>query len=108
MNPHLLAQQMTINGVTINGPLNIGGGPITITSIIARVMTFLIPLASIILFASIVWGGYEIMMSQGDAGKLKEGRAKLTTGVVGFIILVLAYFITRLIAEVFQIGQGII
>ena len=108
----LLAQRLDINGFTIEGPLKIAGtgadGAVTIADIVNRVMLFVLPLASVILFASIVWGGYDIVMSQGSAEKLKAGRGKIITGLVGFAILGLAFLITQFISTIFNIGQGIV
>lgn len=106
MNSRLLAQNVGIGGVTIKGPLapNIN----TLGDVINIVLPFFMSLAGIILFLVLVWGGYDFMMSQGSAEKMKTGKAKITAGLIGFVLLVLSYFITKLIAYIFNVGEGII
>ena len=106
MNKILLAQSMTIDGKTITGPLN---SEITnLGSLVNRLMTFLLPLAAIVLLFVLIWGGYDLMMSQGTPEKLKGAKAKITAGLIGFFLLVAAYFITRLVSAIFGLGTGII
>lgn len=102
MKINLLAQSLDIGGQPIKGPLEIQGvtGEITIADIISQIVKFLIPLAAIILVFVMIWGGYDFMMSQGSPDKLKTGKAKITAGLIGFVLLVLAYFITNLLAKI--------
>jgi hypothetical protein len=53
-----------------------------------------------------IWGGYDLIMSQGDANKVKSAQAKITTGLIGFILLILSYLITSLVARIFGLGGG--
>ncbi len=103
MKINLLTQNLNVGGQAIRGPLDVGqkGGEITVALIISRVTSFLIPLAAIILVFVMIWGGYDFLMSQGTPEKLKSGQAKMTAGLIGFVILVLAYFITNLLAKIF-------
>lgn len=100
-----LAQKVTINNQTINGPLiginDLGG-------LVSKVVnTFLIPLAGIILFLVLIWGGYDFIISRGNPEKVKSARAKITTGLIGFILLIVSYLIVRLLSEVFGLGKGL-
>ncbi len=96
---------MLVNGQQICGPLvgfnNIG-------DIINKVVPFVISLAGIILFFVLMWGGYDYVTSQGTPEKLKTANAKITAAVIGFVLLVLSYFLTRIVAFIFGVGQGII
>ncbi len=104
-----LSQSLNINGQTIQGPLPTGPGGINnISDLVNRLMQFLIPLASIILLLILIWGGYEYMMSQGNAEKVKSAQAKLTTGIIGFVLLLLSYLMVKLISFIFGLGGGII
>lgn len=101
----LLAQTFKINNQPIQGPLkNIN----SLGDLINKLVTGLIyPLAAVILFFILVWGGYDFMFSQGNPEKLKTARAKITAGIVGFVLLVVSYLIVRVIAFIFGIGEGI-
>lgn len=103
MNSRLLAQTVGIRGTTINGPLT---GINTIGDVINVILPFVMSLAGIILFFILVWGGIDVMMAQGAPDKIKSGRAKITAGIIGFVLLMLSFLITKLIAYIFNVGQG--
>lgn len=107
----LLAQQVNLNGQTIEGPLKIPGvdsANIKLADIISRILEFMMPLAGVILLFVLIWGGYDYILSQGNQDKVKSAQAKITTGLIGFILLILSYFIVRLISFIFGLQGGII
>ncbi len=105
MKSQLLAQSTQIGGTEITGPLkNINN----LGDLINAVLPFIMSMAGIILFFVIVWGGSDIMMSQGSPEKMKSGRAKLTAGIIGFVLLVSSYLITKLLSYIFNVGEGIL
>ena len=104
-----LAQKVCICGQCVEGPLPTGPGGInTIGDLVNRIVQFLIPLAAVILLLVFILGGYDFMMSQGSPEKIKSAQAKLTTGIIGLILLLMAYAIVRLISSIFGLGGGII
>lgn len=100
-----LAQQINISGQPIEGPLR---GINTLGDLVNKVVELLIPLAGIILFFVLIWGGYDFLMSQGNPEKIKGAQAKITTGIIGFVLLIFAYVIVKLIAKIFSVGEGIL
>lgn len=78
-----------------------GAGPsienITIANIVNTVLPYIYVIAGLILFAYIVMGGYELLLSGGDPEKTKSGGKKITSAIVGFVILFAAFWITQLI-----------
>lgn len=99
------AQQISLNGNAIKGPLE---GYNNIGDIVNNVVPFIMTLAGIILFFVLMWGGLDYVTSQGSPEKLKNANAKITAGVIGFVLLVLSFLITRVLAYIFGVGQGII
>src|SRR3990167_7030811 len=97
-----LAQSVKINGQTITGPLDKSVNW-TLGEVINRVLLVVVPLAGIILFFILVWGGYDFMLSGGNPEKVKKGKLKITTGLVGFILLVTSYLAVKLISQIFGI-----
>lgn len=102
---NVFAQEIKVNGMSIKGPLE---GYSTIGDIINNVVPFVMSLAGIILFFVLMWGGFDYVTSQGVPEKLKTANAKITAGVIGFVLLVLSFLITRVLAYIFGVGQGII
>jgi len=105
MKSSLLAQSVNIGGTNIKGPLE---GIDNLGDLINKIVPFVMSLAGILLFFILMWGGYDYMMSQGEAAKIKSARAKITAGVVGFVLLMLSYLMTKLLSYIFGVGEGII
>jgi hypothetical protein len=100
----MLAQNLQIAGQPIEGPLK---GINNLGDLVNRALIFLMPLASVILLLVLIWGGYDFLTSGGDAAKVKNAQAKITTGLIGFFILIFSYFIVRVIAFIFGLETGI-
>jgi succinate dehydrogenase hydrophobic anchor subunit len=99
-----LAQQVKINDQIIEGPLpfnNLG-------EIISRVVNFfLIPISGVILLLVFIWAGYDFMTSEGNPEKIKSAQAKITTGIIGIVLLVLAFLIVKVVELILGIRTGI-
>lgn len=105
MFPVVFAQEINVNGMQVKGPLV---GYSNIGDIINNVVPFIMTLAGIILFFVLMWGGLDYVTSQGQPEKLKSANAKITAGVIGFVLLVLSFLITRILSYIFGVGGGII
>ncbi|NCN51330.1 MAG: SoxR reducing system RseC family protein, partial [Candidatus Pacebacteria bacterium] len=64
--------------------------------IVTRVLVFIFPLAGLILFLMISWGGFEILMGAGDSSKVTAGKQRLTAAIVGFLILFASYWMVQI------------
>ncbi|KKS78244.1 MAG: hypothetical protein UV74_C0001G0091 [Candidatus Woesebacteria bacterium GW2011_GWB1_43_14] len=60
-----------------------------------------IAIAGGIAFLLSVYGGYVIMTSQGDPGRMESGKSLLTAAISGLLLLIFSVFIIRLLG--FQI-----
>ncbi|MFH0749903.1 MAG: pilin [Candidatus Gottesmanbacteria bacterium] len=99
---HLLAQKLTLPGTpNLVGPL--GDKNVTIGTILSNIYKFALPIAGIVLLIMIISAGFTLLTSAGDAKKMEKGKQTLTYGVVGFVIIFLAYWITQLLGIVFGI-----
>lgn len=104
MKSIILAQSFNLGNQTIEGPLkNIN----TLGDLVSMVLKLIVPLAAVVLLFVLIWGGYDYMMSQGNAEKIKSAQGKITTGLIGFILLIVSFLIVRLIAAIFGLGSGI-
>jgi len=99
----IFAQAINVGGQPIEGPLV---GISTLSDIVNKVVAFLVPLGGIILLFVMIWGGYDFMMSRGQPEKIKSAQAKITTGIIGFVLLVFSYVIAKLVATIFGL-EGI-
>ncbi|OGK19583.1 hypothetical protein A2866_01205 [Candidatus Roizmanbacteria bacterium RIFCSPHIGHO2_01_FULL_39_8] len=104
-----LAQHICIGTQCIDGPLPTGAGGInTLSDMVNRIVQFLIPLAAVVLLLVFILAGYNYMTSQGNPEKVKSAQAKLTTGLIGFFLLMLAYVLVKVLSFIFGLGGGII
>ena len=105
MNNQLLSQSLNVGNQTIQGPLDPSVD--SLGKIITKTLSFIMPMAGIVLLFVLISGGYDYMMSQGNAEKIKSAQGKITSGIIGFILLIVSFLITRLIAVIFGLGGGI-
>ena len=108
---NILAQQLEVgdSANTIQGPLK-GPGEMPINNlgdIISIVLKFIIPLGGIILFFVLVISGIGIMTSAGNPEKLKTAGARITTAIIGFVLLILTYVIINFVSKIFGLGTGL-
>lgn len=95
---------------TIN-PLNIGNTTNTSLAeqlstpggIISRLLEFAFPLAGLILFVMIVWGGFETLAGSATKKSVESGRKRITSAILGFILLFASYWIIQIIQLVFGV-----
>jgi hypothetical protein len=66
----------------------------------------LFPISGVIVFLILIWGGYDLLMSQGESEKIESGRNKITAAIIGLVLLVLSYFFANLIGYIFGVGGG--
>lgn len=87
---------LVISGSTKATLLSTPGG------IISELLRYIFPLAGLILFVMIVWGGFE-MMTSSVSGKKDAGRQRVTTAVIGFLLLFATYWLGQLMQVVFGV-----
>jgi len=72
--------------------------------IITEVLPYVFVAAGLSMFIMLIVGGFSLMVSGGDPGKVKAAQGKLTGGIVGFLLVVFAYFITQIVELVFSVN----
>jgi hypothetical protein len=94
----LLAQDLTniqknaFKGNTI--PANIGG-------LLGNALPYIFGAAGIALLIYLVLGGLQMMTSQGDPKAMQGAQAKITNALIGFVIIIIAFFIVQLFGQLF-------
>lgn len=71
--------------------------------IISRLLNFLFPLAGLVLFLLISWGGFEILLSSASQKGIEAGKNRITAAVIGFILLISTYWMAQIVEIVFHI-----
>ncbi len=75
-------------------------GSVNLAAIINRALTFIFPLAGLILFVMIVWGGFEMLMGATSQKSLDAGKQRVVAALIGFFLLFSSYWITQIVEQI--------
>jgi multisubunit Na+/H+ antiporter MnhB subunit len=70
-----------------------------------NVINALVIIAGIVAVFMIVWGGYKLVMSEGDSEKLASARKTLIYAIAGLIFVFLSFFFLNAIAQFTGVEQ---
>lgn len=82
-----------------------GDGIGQLDNIISTVIGVLTLVAFIFFVLQIIFAGYSFISGQGDEKKVESARKRLTDGILGITIVVVAFGITALIAKITGLGN---
>jgi len=104
-----LAQKLRIDSGSgtpyeIEGPTGIGDRFPTLSSLVTNALPIIFSIAGAILFIYLIWGGFDFLTSMGDPKKAESGKNKITSAIIGFIIIFTAFWITQIIDYLFKLG----
>ncbi|MCX6704292.1 MAG: hypothetical protein NTZ07_02490 [Candidatus Woesebacteria bacterium] len=85
--------------------VNINDPNLKIGSIIGAALTYIFGAAGIALLIYLVLGGLQMMTSRGDPKAMQSAQAKITNALIGFVIVIFAYFIVQIFGQIFGL-QG--
>ena len=71
--------------------------PNNITDIISLALKFVFPAAGILLLFYLVMGGFSLMTSAGDPKAMQSAKGKITSALIGFVIIFAAYWIVQIV-----------
>ena len=79
--------------------VNTALGPISTnpTGIVGSLMTILLSLSGGVAILLIIAAGYQLVVSQGNPEKVKEGRERLTSAIVGLLFLIFSVVILQIV-----------
>jgi len=72
--------------------------------IISKLLPYIFTLAGIILFIFLILSGFELLTSGGNPEKAKKAQGRITSALIGFLIIFLAYWLTQLLEVIFGIS----
>ena len=79
------------------------GTNVTIGKIISDILPYIFWITGILLLVYLLMGGFQLMFAAGDPKKVQGAWGKITNAVIGFVIIFVAYWVTKLIGQVFNI-----
>lgn len=87
----------------INPPEGFKGEFTDIGSVISALLPYVFVLAGLILFVFLIFGGFELLMSAGNPDKVKSAQGKITSAIIGFVIIFIAYWLVQILQVIFGI-----
>ena len=77
-----------------------------ISSIVNILISFLLPLALIILFLMFVYSGFTFITAKGASDKIEKAQKIMMSSLAGIILLVISFFLVRILAAIFGLDGG--
>lgn len=65
--------------------------------LISALLNFVIIIAVLLVFVYLLWGGIEWIMSGSDKGKAESARTKITSAIIGLIVLAASWAILTIV-----------
>jgi len=81
--------------------------PGSLGKIISSSLRYIFATAGIILIFMIISSGYQVMMSRGEPKALQSAQSKLTTSIIGVVILFVSFWLAATIMKFFGINIGL-
>ncbi len=76
------------------------GGKVSLAGLINRALRFVFPLAGLLLFLMLVWGGFEMLTGVASKKNMDAGKQRVTAALIGFMLLFIAYWVAQMIEYV--------
>jgi len=89
--------------VSIPNPSGFRSDFTDIGSIINELLKYIFVLAGLVLFILLIIGGFGLLTSGGNPDKMKAAQGKITSAVIGFVIIFISYWLMRILEIIFGI-----
>lgn len=91
-----------LEAFTIADPTQITSG-----NIVTKVLGWIGAIAGLIVFVYLIMGGFTYMTAGGNAEQSKKGGAMIVNAIVGLIIVLLAFGLTKYLVNILGGGNGV-
>jgi hypothetical protein len=73
--------------------------PTNIGTLIGNVLIYVFAAGAIALLFYLILGGFQLMLSRGDPKAMQGAQSKITNALIGFVIIIIAFFIVQLLGQ---------
>lgn len=80
------------------------GNQSTIGDILSGLLPYIFVIAGLTLFILLIMGGFGLLTSAGSPDKVKAAQGKITSAIIGFVIIFIAYWLMRILEIVFGLN----
>ncbi len=89
---------------TYNRAIGLNGGFDSLGGILNNILPTVLSLAGLILFGMLVAGGFTMLAGAADKESQEKGKKQITSSLVGFFIIFLAYWIAQILQVIFKVN----
>lgn len=75
-----------------------------IADILSALLPYIFTLAGLVLFIMLIMGGFGMLTSAGSPDKMKAAQGKITSAIIGFVIIFIAYWLMRILEIIFGLN----
>lgn len=72
-------------------------GSLSVSGLINRALSFIFPLAGLLLFLMLVWGGFEMLTGAASKKNMDAGKERIMAAIIGFLLLFASYWIVQIV-----------
>lgn len=83
------------------GEINLKDPNLTLGQIISGFLPYVFIVVGLLLFAYLLWGGFDILFAEGDPEKIKTARMRIFNALIGFLFFFAAYWLARIVEYIF-------
>jgi len=89
-----------ITGIPPYAPIS---GWANINQIVSRLLIYIFPIAGTLTFVYLLYGGFHLILAQGNEEGIKEAKGKITNAIIGFLIIFAAYWIVQILEIILEV-----
>lgn len=75
-----------------------------IAGVLSALLPYIFTLAGLVLFIMLIMGGFGMLTSAGSPDKMKAAQGKITSAIIGFVIIFIAYWLMRILEIIFGLN----
>lgn len=103
MKMKILALELP-GGEKIENPLKNFDSGAKIGDILNELLPYVFVFAGLALFIFLIIGGFGMLTSAGSPDKMKAAQGKITSAIIGFVIIFVAYWLMRILEIMFGLN----
>jgi hypothetical protein len=97
----LVPKAYAINLTDVYAPAKAMGENATVSTLVNPIIADVLIVSGILAFGTILFAGFAYVTSAGDKAKTQQASQALTYGIIGLVVVVAAYLITKLMGSIF-------
>lgn len=97
----LIAQGPDLNAIQSNAGLT--GVPENVGGLVSNILPYIFGIVGMLLLIYLVLGGLQLMLSRGDPKAIAGAQAKITSALIGFVIVLLSAGIVIILGRLLNV-----